>query len=161
MQNPWHIYADSRSRSRLQFMGFTLAFRVRSKSPLPLEGFRWSNVHVSKNGMQTQGQSHSSRSSDLPLCFVSAPCLLYPKKFLHYTLAKCLSQWVGVQNPRLSYADSRWATPTCKTQWRPWRKAFIRGLMTDACLWLGPSRLNLRFSLALIICESWAHFFLS
>ena len=32
---------------------------------------------------------------------------------------------------------------------------------TDVKLWLGPPRLNLRFSFALTICESWAIFFVS
>ena len=42
------------------------------------------------------------------------------------------------------------------TQRRPWRKALIGRLVTGAYLWLGPRRLNLRFSLAMTICESWA-----
>ena len=41
-----------------------------------------------------------------------------------------------------------------------WRKALMRWLVPDACLWLGP-QLNLRFYLALTICESWAFSFVS
>ena len=47
----------------------------------------------------------------------------------------------------------------CSTIWRPWRKALICQLVSDACLWLGLAWHNLRFSLALTICESWAFFF--
>ena len=39
MQNPWLIYADSRSRSQLKIIWFTLEFHDHSISPLPLEGF--------------------------------------------------------------------------------------------------------------------------
>ena len=40
-------------------------------------------------------------------------------------------------------------------------KHFIGGLVSDACLWLGPPWLNLSFSLALTISESWARFIIS
>ena len=40
-------------------------------------------------------------------------------------------------------------------------KTFICRLVSDACLWLGALWLNLRYSLALTICESWARFFVS
>ena len=38
-------------------------------------------------------------------------------------------------------------------------KALVDGLVPDACLWLVPPWLNLKFSLALTICESQAFFF--
>ena len=41
------------------------------------------------------------------------------------------------------------------------RKDLIGGLDPGACLWLGPPWLNLRFSLALTICESLALFLVS
>ena len=45
-----------------------------------------------------------------------------------------------------------------RTQWRPCHKALIGWLVPDARLKLGPPYLNLVFSLALTICESWALF---
>ena len=50
----------------------------------------------------------------------------------------------------------RWVWP--QTQLQPGPKALIRWLVSDACLWLDPPQLNLRFSLALAICESGALF---
>ena len=46
-----------------------------------------------------------------------------------------------------------------RTQWRCWHKALRSWLVPDSCLRLGPSWLNLRFSLARTICESWTLFF--
>ena len=50
----------------------------------------------------------------------------------------------------------RWVRP--QTQWRPWHKTLIGCLVPDACQWLGPPWLNLRFSSTLTICEPWALF---
>ena len=53
----------------------------------------------------------------------------------------------------------RWVGP--RALWWLWCGALISLFWPDAYLWLDPLWLNLGFSLALTICESWALFFLS
>ena len=117
MQNPWLSYPDSRSRSHFKVMEFTLEFHVRSINSLTL----WTiviklhpNVSLSetvcrthKLVMQTQGQGHTSRSWDLLFNFVSTIYILSPLKDFYLTSLKCSPKWVGIQNPWLSYADTR------------------------------------------------------
>ena len=84
-----------------------------------------------------------------------SPCILYFCLLWYH--ADSLHAWfIAVVS---SLIVRRWVRP--QTQRRPLREAFIRGLVTDACLWLGPPWINLRFSLALTIRESWAIFFVS
>ena len=77
--NSWLIYIDSRSRSKYKVMGFTLEFGFHSISLGPFErsslNFTQMLISVRQRAepMQTQGQSHSLRSMDLLLNFVSIP----------------------------------------------------------------------------------------
>ena len=87
--NPWLSCADSMSRLilayfflHLRVIGFSLAFCVRSITPLPLEGFSYSvwEMAVYRTHDTTthiQGQCHSQRLVDLALNLVSAPYLFY------------------------------------------------------------------------------------
>ena len=74
-----------------------------------------------------------------------------------------LNAWFWAQSLFVAVVSSldarRWVRP--QTLWRLWRKALIGGLGPDAYLWPDPPRLNLRFSLALAVCESWALFLVS
>ena len=65
-------HANSRSRSQFKVMGFSLEFRVRSVSPLPLGGFSLNfgqmftcgtMCRTHNSAMGTQGQGHSSSLS--------------------------------------------------------------------------------------------------
>ena len=80
-------HADTMSRSQFKVTGLSLKFRVRSVSPIPVEGFPLNVGQMftlvrrgaeSITTMLTQGQGHCSRSWVWALNFVSALYLLYP-----------------------------------------------------------------------------------
>ena len=94
----WLSYADSRSRSHLKVMGFTLQLRVRSISPEPFERIpltltqiilsvrRCAETMTQLCRLKCQG--HTARPWDLPVNLVSTPYLLNPNVSLIETVCR-------------------------------------------------------------------------